>query len=88
MPVTPDERTPYLLTQLLAEVLLRRGFDGVRYRSSVSDGSNICVFYPEKFEFVPDHSEVRRINTLAYSINPVPSELAPGDNDLPYNQRG
>lgn len=87
MPVTPDERTPYLLTQLLAEVLLRKGFDGVRYRSSVSDGSNICVFYPEKFEFVPDHSEVRRVETVAYSINRVPSELAPGDNDRPYNQR-
>ncbi|PRX04025.1 UNVERIFIED_ORG: RES domain-containing protein [Martelella mediterranea] len=88
MPVTPDERTPYLLTQLLAEVLLRRGFDGVRYRSSVSDGSNICVFYPEKFEFVPDHSEVRRLNTVAYSIDRVPSELVPGDSDLPYDQRG
>lgn len=48
LPVTPEEKTPYLLTQLLAEILLRRGFDGVRFRSSVSDGRNICVFYPGK----------------------------------------
>ncbi len=88
MPVTPDERTPYLLTQLLAEVLLRKGFDGVRYRSSVSSGSNICVFYPEKFEFVPEHSEVRRVNSVAYGIESVPSQLAPSKNDRPYNQRG
>ena len=87
MPVTPDERTPYLLTQLLAEVLLRHGFDGVRYRSSVSTGSNICVFYPEKFGFVGDHSEVRRVKAVAYEWASVPSELAPRPDDRPYNRR-
>lgn len=88
LPVTPDERTPYLLTQLLAEVLLRRGFDGVRYRSSVSTGSNICIFYPEKFEFIPQHSEVRRITSLRYGTVHVPSQLAPDRHDQPYHQRG
>lgn len=87
MPVTPDERTPYLLTQLLAEVLLRKGFDGVRYRSSVSSGSNICVFYPEKFGFVPDHSKVCRVKAVAYEVDNVPSALVPDVHDRPYNQR-
>ncbi|CDN46552.1 RES domain protein [Neorhizobium galegae bv. orientalis str. HAMBI 540] len=87
MPVTPDQRTPYLLTQLLAEVLLRHGFDGVRYRSSVSTGSNICIFYPDKFEFVADCSEVRRVEGVAYEMTTVPSELAPGPEDRPYNRR-
>ncbi|WP_057469013.1 RES family NAD+ phosphorylase [Rhizobium sp. Root1203] len=85
MPVTPDERTPYLLTQLLAEVLLRHGFDGVRFRSSVSQGSNICIFYPDKFEFVSDHSEVRQIKAVAYEIEPVHSALAKEPGDMPFD---
>ncbi|MER9657885.1 RES family NAD+ phosphorylase [Mesorhizobium sp. M0152] len=87
LPVIPDERTPYLSTQLLAEVLLRRGFDGVRYRSSVSDGSNICVFYPAKFDFAQAHSEVRRVESVAYSVSTVPYVIVPGQDDLPYNRR-
>jgi hypothetical protein len=83
MPVTPDEKTPYLLTQLLAEVLLRRSFDGVRYRSSVSSGSNICVFHPAKFEFADGHSEVRRVASVRYEAPAVPSLIEPTFGDAP-----
>lgn len=81
MPVTPDEKTSYLLTQLLAEVLLRRGFDGVRFRSSVSDGINICVFHPAKFEFAEGHSEVRRLESVKYDAPAVPSLVEPSGED-------
>jgi hypothetical protein len=81
MPVTPDEKTSYLLTQLLAEVLLRRGFDGVRFRSSVSDGINICVFHPAKFEFAEGHSEVRRLESVKYDAPAVPSLVEPSGAD-------
>lgn len=81
LPVTPDEKTSYLLTQLLAEVLLRRGFDGVRFRSSVSDGINICVFHPAKFRFVEGHSEGRRLASVQYNAPAVPSLIEPGAED-------
>ena len=81
MPVTPDEKTSYLLTQLLAEVLLRRGFDGVRFRSSVSDGVNICVFHPAQFAFADGHSKVRRLTSVTYEAPPVPSLVEPGPED-------
>ncbi len=83
LPVTPEEKTPYLLTQLLAEVLLRRGFDGVRFRSSVSDGSNICVFYPAKFGFADGYSEIRRLKSVAYDAPSVASLVVPGPDDYP-----
>ncbi|MES0073608.1 RES family NAD+ phosphorylase [Mesorhizobium sp. M0058] len=86
-PVTPDERTPYLSTQLLAEILLRRGFDGVRYRSSVSDGSNICVFYPTKFEFDEGHSEVRRVDSVTYAVSQAAYLIVPDKSDLPFSKR-
>jgi hypothetical protein len=81
LPVTPDEKTSYLLTQLLAEVLRRRGFDGVRFRSSVSEGVNICIFHPAKFAFAEGHSEVRRLASVTYDAPTVPSLTEPGADD-------
>lgn len=85
MPVTPEARTRYLLTQLLAEVLLRRGFGGVLYRSSVSSGSNICIFHSGKFEFVAGHSEVRRVTIVRYEAPAVPSLIEPTTDDAPIS---
>ena len=81
-PVTPDERTPYLPTQLLSEVLLRHGFDGVRYRSSVAGGKNICVFRPGKFQFIDGSSQLRRLKSVAYDAPIEPMILFPGSNDI------
>ncbi len=83
-PVTPDDKTGYLVTQLLAEVLQARGFDGVRYRSSVSDGVNICLFDPASGRFVGGNSEVRFIKSVSYAAPPAPSlmEPEPGDWEL------
>jgi len=80
-PVTPDDKAGYLLTQLLAEVLISRGFDGVRYRSSVSDGVNICLFDPAAARFVEGHSEVRYLQSVSYEAPPAPSLTVPGPSD-------
>ena len=82
LPVTPEEKTPYLLTQLLAEILLKRGFDGVQFRSSVSTGRNICIFRPDKFTFAEGYSEVRRVMSVVYDAPSVPSTDQPGPDDL------
>lgn len=81
-PVTPDEKTPYLLTQLLSEVLLRKGFDGVRFRSSVSSGSNICIFRPSTFEFSDTHSQVMGVANVTYDTPAVPSVTVPNLDEL------
>jgi len=80
-PVTPDDKAGYLLTQLLAEVLVRRGIDGVRYRSSVSDGINICIFDPARAAFVDGHSEVRYVESVSYEAPLAPSLTMPGPDD-------
>ena len=80
-PVTPDDKSGYLLTQLLAEVLAERGFDGVRYRSSVSDGINICLFDPGAATFVASHSEVRSVKSVTYDAPPSPCLMKPGPRD-------
>jgi hypothetical protein len=82
MPVTPERKNSYLLTQLLAEVLRRRGFDGVRFRSSVSNGTNLCVFYPKKFEFVEGHSTVHRLESVQYTTTDAPTVLNPSAADV------
>ena len=71
-PVTPDERHKYALTQLLADTLIRQGFDGVSFRSSVGTGKNLCVFDPDVFEFDSALSEVRRVDRLEYTFSQVP----------------
>lgn len=87
-PVIPDDRSPYLLTQLLAEVLLRSGYDGVRYRSSLSGSSNICVFKPELFSFVEEHSHVMRVKEVSYKIEPAPTVLHPTSEHKIFQRRG
>ena len=39
-PVVPEDRDNYLLGQLIADVLREMGFQGVAYRSSLSNGTN------------------------------------------------
>ena len=44
-PVTPDEHiADYVPTQVLAEVFRSQGLDGIRYRSSVGEGTNMVFF--------------------------------------------
>jgi hypothetical protein len=76
-PITPEEKHHYLLTQLLSEVLIKKGFDGVRYRSSLSKGSNICIFYPDRFTFDPSVSEVRSIRRVSYEVEATPYAITP-----------
>ncbi|WP_141439906.1 RES family NAD+ phosphorylase [Vreelandella titanicae] len=38
----------YIPSQYLCEFIKKKGFDGVVYRSSVSDGNNLALFDPEK----------------------------------------
>lgn len=80
-PVTPDDKGGYLLTQLLANVLCRKGFDGVQYRSSVSDGVNFCLLDPATAQFVNGHSGVHYVRGVTYDAPASPVVLVPGPED-------
>ncbi len=48
-PVVPQRAAiDYIASQYLCEFIKKRGFDGVVYRSSVSDGINLALFDPSK----------------------------------------
>lgn len=72
-PITPEQRAAYLSAQFIAELVRQRGFDGVLYRSSVSRGTNLCAFSPQKMAFVPDSATVFRTKAVLYEHE----ELAP-----------
>ena len=80
-PATPDDKTSYLITQLLAEVLKQRGFDAVQFRSSVSKGVNLYVFDTSDAEFVDGHSRVHFIESVRYEAPERPSLIVPGPGD-------
>jgi hypothetical protein len=68
LPIIPEERYRYAVTQLLADVLIRRGFEGVIYRSSVGKGQNLCVFKPDAFAFDERASDVKQVERLDYKF--------------------
>ena len=50
-PVLPQSAAiEYIPSQYLCEFIKKSGFDGVLYRSSVSDGVNLALFDPDKAE--------------------------------------
>lgn len=50
-PVLPSSAAiDYVPSQYLCELIKRDGYDGVVYRSAVSEGMNFALFYPEKAE--------------------------------------
>ncbi|WP_374524942.1 RES family NAD+ phosphorylase [Sphingopyxis sp.] len=70
-PIIPEERHRYAVTQILADILVRRGFDGVAYRSSVGTGVNLCAFDPSTFAFDESVSAVKQVEQLHYTFSNV-----------------
>jgi hypothetical protein len=76
-PVTPEERIEYTATQLVADLLRQSGFDGVRFKSSVGTGSNLCAFSPDNFEILNTSAKVIRVAALHYSFSDIPVTIDP-----------
>ena len=76
-PVIQNEnRAHYAPTQIIAELFKKNGFDGVAYKSMLSDGYNIALFDPEKAEM---------LNCFLYEAKKVTFEFAETAN--PYFMR-
>lgn len=82
-PITPEERHRYAATQLLSDVLIRHGFGGVMYRSSVGSGINLCAFDPWAFEYDESTAAVKQVDQLHYDFSDVPTSIPPRGSRLP-----
>lgn len=85
-PVTPDDKVSYLITQLLAEILQAQGFHAVQFRSSVSDGVNLCLFDTAHAAFVDGHSGVRFVQSVHYEAPEHPFVTSPEPSDHPLTR--
>lgn len=72
-PIVPEAAARYSVTQLIADCLRRRGFDGVSYRSSVGGGDNLCIFKPAAFRYVEGSGAVLSVKSLNYGLEDAPS---------------
>lgn len=86
LPVRPEQSGRYSITQLIADVLRQRGFDGVAFKSSLNDGGrNVCVFQPKDFDYVTGSAVVQKVKSLRYELVPSISVLEPDIGDYPLD---
>lgn len=83
--VVPEHRHRYTVTQLLAELLRQRGYDGIRFRSAVASGTNLCIFRPHLFRERGEGGRVLRVEALRYDFAELPTLLSPGADDWPLD---
>lgn len=70
-PITPERRAAYVSAQFIADLIRQRGFDGVLYRSSVSTGTNLCLFNPLFMNFVAGSASLFRTRSVIYEHEEV-----------------
>lgn len=64
----PSDRGPYSITQFLGELFRQLPFDGVLFRSTVSDGDNLVLFGPSAVAWVEGTSVVREVKRVLYEF--------------------
>lgn len=70
LPVPPDQKYKYSLTQFLGDIIRSLGFEGVGFKSSISDGHNYAFFNPNSFAYVKDSGKVFYVKDLKYDCTP------------------
>lgn len=68
-PVTPsDKSSDYVPTQIIAELFKNNGFDGILYKSSLSNGLNLVLFALSAAA-EGDYASVHRANDIKFSFD-------------------
>lgn len=83
LPITPEDRYKYTVTQVLADAIRRQGYEGIRFPSSVAAGSNVCIFQPALFSSEPQSGKVLYVKELKYKMQMVSHLIEPTDDDIP-----
>jgi hypothetical protein len=79
VPVQPEHRSLYAVTQLFSDALRAEGFDGLIFRSSVGAGTNLTCFASDAFEMLEGSEGVQEVVSLEYRIAGMP--MLPHDYD-------
>lgn len=75
-PVAPSESLDtYFVTQFFANTFRLMGFDGIAFKSSVSNGANFVAFNPRDFEYRKNSAICKKIMSLRYGFDDVFYEL-------------
>ncbi|HEK1684237.1 TPA: RES family NAD+ phosphorylase [Pseudomonas putida] len=72
VPVQPEHRYLYSVTQLFADAIRMQGYDGILFPSTVSKGENLTCFTPGAFELVDDSADVHEVAAVEYTIKKMP----------------
>ncbi|SDX75741.1 RES family NAD+ phosphorylase [Flavobacterium degerlachei] len=81
IPILPEEKENYLVTQFISDIIRQIGFDGILFNSSVSNGYNLVAFEPSKFAYVDDSSKLLKITSINFECKEVEYET---DNFLDF----
>lgn len=68
LPVQPEQRELYLLTQLFADCVRQSGFEAIAFRSSLGPGTNLASFATDAFEHIPNSEAVIEVCSLSYEL--------------------
>ncbi len=72
VPVQPEHRSLYAVTQLFSDALRAEGFEGLTFRSSVGTGTNLTCFSSDAFEIVEGSEGVQEVVSLRYLLSEMP----------------
>ncbi|OPG72277.1 hypothetical protein B1219_19275 [Pseudomonas ogarae] len=73
VPIQPEHRYIYSVTQLLANAIRTEGFSGIMFNSSVGEGVNLTCFESDAFEAVESSECVMEVISLQYRIAEMPT---------------
>jgi hypothetical protein len=68
VPVQPEHRFLYAVTQLFSDAVRAEGFEGLTFRSSVGAGTNLTCFVSDAFEMVEGSAGVQEMVSLQYRM--------------------
>ncbi len=81
-PVQPDSnQSLYYTTQFFSAVFKALGFDGITYRSSITDGTNYVVFQPGLMRYRRSSGKCVNVKSLAYTYKSVFYETSYAKSD-------
>ena len=72
LPVQPEHRSLYAVTQLFSDALRTEGFEGLTFRSSVSAGTNLTCFSSDAFEMMEGSESIQEVVSLQYRMVGIP----------------
>lgn len=83
VPVQPEHRYLYSLTQLFADALRLEGFEGLTFKSSVGSGVNLTCFAANAFSPIKGSETVHEVASLKYETVKI-SVLGDDDDEAEY----